>query len=417
MIGERRLDGQTMVDKKSKLPLIFAVVLSIMPILDPYKITVGSIDIMLTDIIAVLFCLTGINKSIRRDSEIPIMLAFFLLFTLIASLITPSRNTDYLLAMKVFAVYVVYWFGISSAWGQVDKEWFYKAAICVGVISAILLIFQFIAMTAGIYTFYSGVLPFKTGEYNSFGAMIDQNTGQIRVHSFFEEPSYFAIYELPVLVYCIKNKKIFTAVLIGLACILSSSLLGVMGILFILIYSLFFDFTGTAKQKAALTIILAVAFCAALLLYLFNGEFKILVDTYLKRLTTIQTSFERSNSSVSQRLLGNIELFNEYNILNKIIGVGFNQYHLYFGLSKNYSNDFVSTLLDFGILGVLILAVIFISMRNKTRKNARIYFWIYILVFSTDHIWFNNLFFFLLAWITLSRKEKEPIFGADIAEN
>ena len=141
--------------------------------------------------------------------------------------------------------------------------------------------------------------------------------------------------------------------------------------------------------------LLIIVVIGGVYLYERSASVRELFDYLFNRFTTIQKETERSDSSVSLRLFGNIEYFEHYPVVNKIFGTGFNQYAVYFNLNKNYSNDFVTTLLDFGVLGITALVVMLFSVFKKLHKDGRIYFLIFVIALGIDHIWFNIYFFYL----------------------
>ena len=132
-------------------------------------------------------------------------------------------------------------------------------------------------------------------------------------------------------------------------------------------------------------------------------------DYLFNRITTIEDELDRSNSSASLRLFGNLKYFEYYPFVNKLFGTGFNQYAVYFNLDKNYSNDFVTTLLDFGVLGLIALIISLLSLFKKVHKDGRIYLLIFIIALSIDHIWFNTYFFYLLTWCVVFMKKDDSI--------
>lgn len=389
-----------------KAALFIPILLCLMLIFDPYMI----FGVMITDIIAIALCFWSFLKyrfAIERNLLILMVAYLFLMF--ISMIFTFSSDTNLILAIKVFIASMIYLVAFSNVWDWMSRDLFFKVVIVFGLVNAIFLILQYVVVSAGFLGFYTGRLPFLTGEYNTFASLIDPNTGHIRVHAFFEEPSYFAIFELPIFAYCIKNRKIAFAIIIGLSCVMSSSLLGVVGAVAILCYCLLCDSSIKSNQRMRSIVVLMIALVGVLALYIINDEFQTIIDRYILRIMSIQKDFDRADSSVSQRLMGNIKLFDEYNLFNKIFGVGFNQYHLYFGLEKNYSNDFVSILLDFGILGLSALLIVMFNYRQIIFKGERVYFWIWIMVLATDHIWFSNLFFYLFTWMAINRKENSSL--------
>ena len=101
-------------------------------------------------------------------------------------------------------------------------------------------------------------------------------------------------------------------------------------------------------------------------------------------------------SSTKYRLLGHIDLFLRYTPIQKIFGVGVAQYSSYFGVSS-YSNIWVTTILNSGIVGLLFVVSVLVAMFRKITPSNRIFFLIMIMVFSSDYQWFSWYFFYLIS--------------------
>jgi hypothetical protein len=137
-----------------------------------------------------------------------------------------------------------------------------------------------------------------------------------------------------------------------------------------------------------------------------NQSFQSLLDYYFKRLSSVDTSADRENSSFSQRIFGNIGLFEQYSPFNKFVGLGFNQYAIYFGLAKDYSNDLVSNLLNFGYIGIAALCVSLIMIFNKAKGHGTVFAVLFFVLLAVDYAWFGAMFFYMLTWvITKSSKQ------------
>jgi len=386
----------------------WAFLLCLLPILDPYLIGIGGL--MIVEFLAiVIFLWAIISNRVFLSKSFSLLLITFFILSLVSALFSRHGKANYVLQFKVLIFQIINLVAFGFLWRKISKENFLKAVVVVGVIAASLAIIQFVAVTLGFRNFYTGQLPFEVGENNHFGGLFDRNTGDLRVHSFFEEPSYLALFELPVFAYCLKSKRIKSAIIVGISCILTASMLGVFGVLVAMVYIIFADKTIKAKQKAILLLIIGIVIVAGIFLYGSNSTIRELVDYQFGRITTIDSELERTDSSASLRLLGNIEFFARYDSLNKIVGVGFNQYAVYFDLSKNYSNDFVTTLLDFGIIGFVALLICLATLFNKIDRDGKIYFIMFVIALAVDHIWFNIYFFYLLSWCMFHLKKNDCV--------
>lgn len=388
----------------------FALVLVLFPIFEPYAIS-ENIGIMICDVIVIfILCFFIKKRKIIIYKPLFIILLLNLGLSVLAAIFTQSSQLDIILAIKVFIVFLMYLVVFSCMWDNEIKEAFYRVVVIVGVISAVLAIAQFIFANLGFAGFYSGRLPFAIGKYNAFGGLFDANTGDVRVHSFFEEPSYLAIYQLPITAYCISRKKYIFALITGISCVISGSMLGVVGIFIVLLNALILEESLSGTRKLKLLFAIAIVLFSIYILYLFNTQINTLVNYYVMRYTKLGRDLTYfSESSASQRLLGNIRLFSKYGILNKLIGVGINQYPLYFGLSSDYSNDFVCTILNYGFIGLVSLFCFLFQLFYNTKRSSLIYLALFILVLGVDHSWFGPYFFYLLTWCIFELKSDSMI--------
>lgn len=377
-----------------------------MTILEPYAFTDGG-GILICDILVILLATyLVISKTIQLHKNLFALLIIDFMLTILSFVFTSSNQTSMLLAMKVFVVFCLYLVTYSSIWLYDIRDTFFKAAEIIGLICAILAILQFCFASLG-FDFYDGKLFLPLSEGSYFGGLYDRNTHDLRVHSFFEEPSYLGIFELPVTVYFFQNKKYFKAIICAISCIASGSMIGVIGLLFCIIALLFTDNDIQKNTKFKIIIILLLGFCALVYVYNSNVSFKNLIDYYIERGSTIQLSRQRADSSFSQRISGNVELFQKYKPINKLIGVGFNQYSLYFGIFKDYSNDFVSNLLNFGYVGILCLIIVLFVMLKNVSSHGRVIWMILVLVLAVDHSWFGAMFFYLCTWIVANTDDRK----------
>ena len=106
-------------------------------------------------------------------------------------------------------------------------------------------------------------------------------------------------------------------------------------------------------------------------------------------------------SSTKYRIIGHVDLFNQYSFLQKLFGVGIAQYSQVFNVSA-YSNVWVTTLLNCGIIGVGYLALCVFNLKKRVKKENIIYLVVLILVLSSDWQWFSWYFFALISACVLS---------------
>ncbi|MHC9333834.1 hypothetical protein ACY0I2_05280 [Clostridium perfringens] len=105
-------------------------------------------------------------------------------------------------------------------------------------------------------------------------------------------------------------------------------------------------------------------------------------------------------SSTKYRILGQISYFNKYSTFHKLFGAGAAQFASFVGLTNGYSNIWVTTTLDYGIIGVVSLVTLLISIiLTSQKKKVWKYVMIIALIFACDRVWFNWYFFYLFTWV------------------
>lgn len=381
-----------------------AVILCILPILSPYALFGMSLSLVV--ILGILGIYLIRYRGVYLHKTTGVMLFYMLAISIVNALFTPNHSLNLGLSIRVSIIFFIYLLFFSNGWKFIDNSQdFFFIAVWFGKICAILAIFQFVAVSLGYTNFYTGRLPFPLDEYSTFASLVDPVTGALRVHSFFEEPSYLAIYELPVFAYLFQRGNYLWSMVIAFSCVVSSSVLGITGIIIIAIV-LFFGSSISTNKKIQITFILIILLVLFLVIVNKSSSIQNLFDYYMRRYLSIGKDFSREDSSISQRIVGNFQLFSKYNLYNKICGVGINQYPIYFGLSQDYSNDFVSTLLNFGYFGIISLSLWILALIRECKKQSIVYLIIVLLVLAIDHTWFSDNFFYLLSWFVFSGKRK-----------
>ncbi|RHO35419.1 hypothetical protein DW202_04945 [Coprobacillus sp. AM17-34] len=382
----------------SKNDKLLMIIMALLPILSPYAIKSEGMSI--SNVIIIFVCFVSIVKERNlRASRLWLTLLFVLVIESFVAMTFSGNNIKFSLAIRVSIMFFIYLFAYGYIWEHINKDFFIYIIIKIGIFCAILAIIQFVFVSAGISNFYTGKLPLPLSQYSEFGSLIDI-TGSIRVHSFFEEPSYLALYEIPIFAYCLQNKKYKTAAILSIACILSGTVLGIIGVITVSILIIIIG-DISINRKFQLIGIIIIVLIGFIILYFSNDAIQNIFNYYIGRYNHIGKDLNRDTSSVSQRLLGNIILFSKYNIFNKFFGVGINQYANYFGLSSDYSNDLVCILLNYGIFGIVFLIFIILNILKNIKKQGLIQIVFFIIVLAVDHIWFNEYFFYILTWIAI----------------
>lgn len=369
-----------------------AVILSVLSILYPYAI-IGSIPINMILMFISIVILMVFNTKFDKSSVLPIFLLFCGHFML--SLVSTfswvfSMSLIYSLLNTTITVLT-----ISLLWSRCKFDVFFRTANLIGVISCLILFLQAIMLGFGMEPL-SGKIPFLSIlDYASFVS----TTWGFRLNSLFQEPSYFAIYCLPLLATNLKEKKLILAIMYMFALLLSSSSLGIIGAIIIILYHMILE-----RRRVRDTIILSgVMLFSHYIAYSLSPYY---ISSFNRTIDKLSFLLEES----TLRIAGQSYLFNSMPITNQLIGVGLNQMSNFFvgyGNVYNYSNSFVVALITTGILGLMMYAVFLIYSGFFSFKNKRIiYFIIFFMVASIDYLIYSPLFFYLLTFIYLREESR-----------
>lgn len=386
---------------------IIAMFLAISPILDPYIICeVGnSLTIRINDVfilILAFYCFTKKPKLDKDSIKLVGLLIALSIFNIIACIDSPWA---FPITIKNLVIFFMYSICFMYIWKMPCREKFFKYAELIGILASIIIILQFIFGHLGI-DMWNGRLPFiQLSKYDGWAGYIDKNTGEIRPCGVFQEPSYAAIYLAIIFFNALEKQKFKKAILFGISALLTSSLLA-----FLLIgVSIVYFFLQAKKLNISITFLLKIAIflgiTTIIILYLskVNDSIAFIVDYISKRILNLGSDLNGQRMSSSKyRILGHIDLFENYTISQRLFGVGIGQYASRFNVSS-YSNVIVTTLLNSGLLGVVSLVIYMISLMKK--KNYVLYAFLFILVMCFDYQWFSMYFFYLLSPCYLKKEE------------
>ena len=387
---------------------ICTVFLAISPIFDPYLLaSLGSFSLKFLDlpmliVAALLVFAVGLRFSNQGKHSIFIIILLFAFFTMV-SFLSGDENRSFSNALMNIAIEIVFAISVTLMWQSSSRELFVRIVSKVAFWATIFLFIQYIAVNLGFTQIFNGKIPFlNMGKHDYWAALIDPNTGDIRVHSIFQEPAYYGMYVLPVFASTLKNREHKKSVFYLLGLVLSSSLVAILGAVIVFVASLFFVRENASVSKTIKNVVL-VAIAAGLLTLLYTQvDFvRETIDYALERTQSISGDLEDENLGSNKiRLLGYIDRFAEYPLFFKVFGVGSNQFSAYLGVTA-YSNTIVSTILNYGIVGSVILLVCVFRWFKRVPAN-RIFLVVFVLVMASDYQWMNWYFFYLISWIVLS---------------
>lgn len=372
---------------------ISAFILSVLPIFSPYAIW-GSIPLNFMLLGLILFYFFIINMKLKINMAFPIILLW--VFHLILSLISTFFYTFDISLINSLIFISISIVTISILWSFCDFDTFTTYANLIGFISCIFLFIQAIFLVMGAEAPSGKLVGLELLDYSSFVS----TTWGFRLNSFFQEPSYFAIYILPLLAINLKKSNWKLATFYTIALLLSSSSLGILGAIFIIFYYLLFE----NKNIKSFLLFITLFFVIHLAFYYTVGFYNTSINRSMEKIMYLH-----EYSSI--RFLGQINMFMLLPFYHQLFGVGVNQMQNYFSAMgyfvHNYSNSFVITLINTGTIGfiVYICFIVFSYFKSKSNKKE-IFIFIFILIASVDYLIYNAFFFYLLAFIYLKNESR-----------
>lgn len=395
---------------------LVAGLLAVSPLLDPYiLIEIGSSSIKIMDLLIIFSSILYLynNKGKFRTNNIMfISIIFIFLILTMISFIVPYKDRNLLMSLKSFFVWLIYSILVLIIWNCECRQYFIKYASIICLFSIIIVFLQFIFGNLHL-EFWNGQIPiFKLSKYDDWAGYIDPNTFQIRPCGIFQEASYVGLYCMPVLLNNILKGNLKYSLLISTGMILTSSIICVGGVFICWAIFIIQKLKGIKKVSPYKMVkaILVVLSILCILIYLYNNNtyIKMQFDYLINRLNSFDSDLSGVRMSSSKlRIIGNANDFFQYPLYFQLFGVGIAQYGVVLGLEITYSNVFVTTLLNYGYIGIIFFIFWIIYLMKYICKINRIYLVPIVFVFFGDNIWFNWYFFYMFSWsFLLERKEK-----------
>lgn len=376
-----------------------ALAICLYPILAPYKLF-ASFSMGLTILLVAAVLCTISSRKVFFNVPFLILFGVHSLLSLIAYFSLYNKTGTESIIWSIFMTFITC-VAIMQIVPFFKKDIFIRVLISISIIAVVLLLYQVSAIMVGNIP-YNGLL---------FGNLVNgyswsNSVVYMRPNSFFSEPSYYAIYMLPVLVLLLNNKFYFLSLVIFISLILSTSTLGILGaFLILLVYSILHRKLFKFVMFLLVTfIILTVAVNIINLNWLF--------DFNLNKFLNLQDESEI-------RIVGYIEYFNLIPTFNQMIGVGFNQLsNFFFNYNlANYSNAFILTLINFGIIGFLAYIIYIIYSTLNVKKEGYIFIFILVLISCIDAFIYSPNFFYILYFILIFSKSGNKAFNFDLNKN
>ncbi|PLR85414.1 O-antigen ligase family protein [Bacillus sp. V33-4] len=391
---------ETMMDKKpinisnSTGRKIIAVILACLPVFAPYALF-GFVPLNIWVIVLGFFVMIISRKKVNFKTSLPIIVLWgiHVLLSFLSAQFA-IYNASLLNSILVTSFTLV---GIIYMWSNCDFETFTKFANFLGITSCILLFIQAIFIARGSEPPSGRLFSMDLLDYAGFVS----TTWGFRLNSLFSEPSYFAIYILPLLALSMSKKKYKLSLLYIISLVLSSSTLGIVGAAVVIVYYLLIE---EKNIKLFISIL-----CLTLILHW------VFYNTIPYYNMSVNRSFEKismiKEGHSDNRLYGQAYLYNHLPVIKQIVGVGVNQLQNYFSNRfpniANYSNSFIITLINTGLIGLIAYVLFIIKTITFAPKRKRlVYAIIFLLVAATDYFIYNHNFFYLLAFIYLQEETR-----------
>lgn len=380
------------------------ILIASFPILAPYQFLGISVNWILGGIYVICHLLIYAVFPITKSTK-PLMLytaiSMFLSLNGLLILRDPSNLINAEIAMAIdLIVYVLLWY-----YSDIDSTM--KYADIFGYICCGYAVVQMLATISG-GSVSLGQLPFL----GVSSGWVTEVWG-FRFNSLFSEPSYFAIYLLPLFVYHFLKNDWLKVVLFASFIVLSSSSLGIISMAMVLVLRFFSSSFSTKNKFKFLLIVVVVIVLASILMnnVPMVGSF---ISRTFDKMDEIFSSSSNGGFMDDVRLGGYLNLFDELPLKEQIFGVGNAQLQNYFaehGIHVyNYSNSFVLSLLNFGLLGFNVFVIFVGSLFFVSRKEKTFLFWlVLILTFAVDSLLFSYRYYWLVYFVLFSNKRLEKL--------
>lgn len=387
---------------------------AVAPVLDPYIVVeIGSgFTLKINDVIMIFLTMMLYSKSYSFNKKTGFLCIWIFGLGVIGFIGNLVSNTDIINSAKNMVVWSIYAFCLGYLWKVPCRDEFLKWVCIVATIASIIVILQYISGYIGTFM-WAGKIPGLTlSKYDGWAGYIDKNTGDIRPNGIFQEASYLGIYVSIAYVQAFKEEKMLKALLFSISMLMTTSLVAIVILvittLLMLIMKNSIDLSSKTTRKIILLIGLLVL--GIVLVSASNEAARDSITYIIKRFTNFNSDLHGARmSSTKYRIIGHVDLFEKYTLLQRMFGVGIAQYGNLFSV-KAFSNVWVTTLLNCGILGVCYLIICIFYMFKRVRRDNLPFFIIFILVLSSDWQWFNWYFFMLISACILLNSRKSGSF-------
>lgn len=366
----------------------------------------ASIPTYIFGLIFICMLLAG-KRRFQSGQSMPKPLVYFFIYWAISHVLTNLHNG--IVPQNVIECSLTF----ILFWGIVTPDRFPRLLKYYTVVAWICIAF-FILQEAS-YRFtgmrISGIipgLPIALNTVEDASSFISEKMSGTRSASFFSEPAYLAQYIMPLFaieLFYDKNSKHYLKVLItGLVILLTLSGTGIaaMGMV-VMVYVLSLMVKRSFLSKVVVVIMFITGFVG--LPYIMETE---IGENLIGRQTEMSMDYEGGSRSGFMRLYRGLYVYDEYSSIEKVFGHDNNaaiQDHIAqsafaYTFSDNqdtFFNGVQYTLLRTGIVGLIIMSLLFIQIYRKNNVCGRAILFGFIALMFMEAVFFgNNMVLFLI---------------------
>lgn len=377
------------LNNNKKAITFFTLSIIISPFLSQYTsyipgVTLGDVVLGISSIIILLT--EGVTFNIKKSGKLVLFLYFGLLTSLVSLLIQQVYSLDIITRYIRFSFYI---FVVLIGINKFDLSYALKVyrLLCIAVSVYIILQTLFYTTTGIILPFKILGIPWASGKtFDILDVKAIADSYYYRPSGIFIEPGYAAQFLLPGLAISLYgwngNKKInfriMGLLMVALLLTTSSQAILISGII-IFIYVLSIIKDNRSFKKLFMNILIIVALFVLTIFFL--------------NLSIVQRAISRvtgnivGGSSVALRLYRGFAVFIQLPFLYKVIGVGhgnLGNFVISHGLitkydpvvlsiaSAEYANGISTVLVYYGVIGLVILSMIYFDFLRHTKREFRL---------------------------------------------
>ena len=363
------------------------------PILSPYNIASIPATILLPLPFVLYAIIHGdIIKAFKTILRLPVKYSWIMcLLSFNGFFVLNDVNS------MIFGIIAIFYSSLSilSLWYYANPNITFKYAIYSGLGCGLFAIYQLVMQLIGVEP-PSGQIEFL--ELGSSVVKWVESTWGFRFNSVFSEPSYFAMYIVPICLYCLKEGKTIYAFLMALFIILSSSTFGIVAMgVGIIVYSIGNFHRISWKIFIRMSLLFLLCFIV-IKLVISNSDLSSIVSLTFDKLSSSTSDSEDS------RLYSTFSYYELLPLKEQIFGVGWGQMGNYFKSLNiaNYANSIVKTFIEVGILGFMYLVYYILSLYKVSKHNGTFIFLIVIILgYCVDCIALSERYEFILYFLFL----------------